>query len=823
MLQEIDYTRVNEYRPRISLCDPLKKTLSILKEAYEINQVTKLGNINNLSFRIPYNLEIQHKLVRNKNADLIKERLLIKIQKKTEFEYYVITQISDIMTDNEDYKEVTCESLAMQLSWRNIRGYSEISKTATEILTDILVGTGWSVGSVDSSFNQMRRSPTVDDDTVLGTVFKVAETFNALVVFNSINQTISFTKIDVVAPYEGLNVSFGRLLKNANKTEDMSEFCTRLKVFGKDGLTLSGITAAGSNYLENYSFYLFPFTQDVNGNVTKSSYYMSDSLASALVAYQKKSVAASGTLQGYLAQKVALQATKTSQENVLYGYKNELAIINDQLVVANANSQNNSTIIANKAAKEAQIAAQNSLIATTKSSINAVDSNILTLKNSLSIANNFTQAQVNEWQRGGYINERTYTNDLVDNETELLKLATAEFDKIREPKILLEIDIVDLFSVITEQKMWPKVRLGAQIKVYVEKLDINIKATIIQLEQNYESDTIKVTISNVQEFKDEDTQLLKKLYGSISAANTLTTEKYGWRDARVNVDAVNIKLSNPWDSSTVPVKGGYDETIEISHRGIIMTSPTDSNNMLILNHATLAISNDSGLNWQNSITPNGINATSIRVGELFGINATIGTGNNVFKMNQSGISLGNSTFSSAPFRVDMQGNLFSNSANITGTINATGGTLGNLTVTGTLSGGSIFGSQIVGSDIRTSNFSFPRVELKSSGNLINVMRDASNYLSFDPYASGAPAINFLDSGSVMASIKYVSSFGLMLASFGKMTLQASSGIDISSITNFPSWSNLFASSGSSGGGRTLATELGIINSRLAALEARPPI
>jgi hypothetical protein len=48
---------------------------------------------------------------------------------------------------------------------------------------------------------------------------------------------------------------------------------------------------------------------------------------------------------------------------------------------------------------------------------------------------------------------------------------------------------------------------------------------------------------------------------------------------------------------------------------------------------------------------------TITAGSLSGINITIGSGNEVFKVDQSGIYLGNATFGSAPFRVDMEGRM----------------------------------------------------------------------------------------------------------------------------------------------------------------------
>lgn len=75
----------------------------------------------------------------------------------------------------------------------------------------------------------------------------------------------------------------------------------------------------------------------------------------------------------------------------------------------------------------------------------------------------------------------------------------------------------------------------------------------------------------------------------------------------------------------------------------------------------------------------------------------IGQGDAVFIADANGIYLGDASYAGAPFRVDMSGNLYAESAQITGLINATSGTIGGFTI-GPLSlyGGTIKTSANVG-------------------------------------------------------------------------------------------------------------------------------
>jgi len=69
-------------------------------------------------------------------------------------------------------------------------------------------------------------------------------------------------------------------------------------------------------------------------------------------------------------------------------------------------------------------------------------------------------------------------------------------------------------------------------------------------------------------------------------------------------------------------------------------------------------------------------ATGTFTGALNGGTISIGSGNSIFKADSNGIYLGNSSFSSAPFKVTPQGILTANNANVSGSITASSGLIG---------------------------------------------------------------------------------------------------------------------------------------------------
>ena len=123
-------------------------------------------------------------------------------------------------------------------------------------------------------------------------------------------------------------------------------------------------------------------------------------------------------------------------------------------------------------------------------------------------------------------------------------------------------------------------------------------------------------------------------------------------------------------------------------------------------------------------------------GQLSGGTISIGSGNSIFKADSSGIYLGNSTFSSAPFRVTPQGGLVASNANITGTINAT---------SGNISGDLITGGTISGTSIDINNGAF---QVNSDGSLTATNADITGEINA---TSGSISGNLLVGGTISST------------------------------------------------------------------------
>jgi phage minor structural protein len=702
LIIDLDVTK-KLIRPKLMLAKPNKEIISPIPEFYDGKQTITLGKVNELNFNIPIEIDHKHKLTRNKNVDLIKEKFLIKFTKGTNYtEWYIVDKITRHMDEDKEYMSYQCFSLPYELSRKHIKDYSVVSKTATQVLTDALNETIWSISYMDANFDLKYRAFDVTTKSVLDFVFEIAEKYNALIIWDTNNRQVSFYDLDAIGSNKGLKVKYGKLLDNITYEENTDEIATRLKVFGRDGISINKLQPTGVNYLENYSHYLYPFSRDGLGVVITSSDYFSDSLSNSLLDYEELVESKQGEFDILLSDLTTLEGTLTTKENELFNLENELAVINDDLDTANANGTDNTLILADKSAKETEIDTKkaeiasieigitvdtsasvsgsvtftvdgstvvvslaagdttstvaskinttfNNLYPTYKSTVStnvtnikyysskaketitvsfvdtdstgvtltlttanfgienqiaAVDIDINTLKNSVAIENNFTVAELEEWNP--FIIVKEWANDNYTDEQELYDAGLEEFEKIRIPKIIAEIGIVNLLEILELQKSWEKLNIGDTIVIEHEKLGIDVTAKMMEFHFDYESGDISVVIANVKEIMNDKEKFMQEHYNSISSSTVFSQSKIKYDDAKATTDEVSNIINATWDAVARDIKAGNNNEIEISRRGLRVYDPNDPLNVLIIQNGVLALSNDSGNNWKTAITPSGI-------------------------------------------------------------------------------------------------------------------------------------------------------------------------------------------------------------------------
>ncbi|GAF07580.1 phage tail spike protein [Paenibacillus pini] len=273
----------------------------------------------------------------------------------------------------------------------------------------------------------------------------------------------------------------------------------------------------------------------------------------------------------------------------------------------------------------AQINSKNSEIDTIKNQIASTVSAINALGKLLRMESNLTVNQLIELNQ--FIIEQEMSDSNYTDAATLLEDGKKKFEKMREPKIVATISLVNFYEILTEKHNWDRLDIGDVITAEHEDLGIHIKANVTDIDFNYADATISVTISNVNELLSDEERFMKDHLKNISMSNSVNMNQYKWDDAKATADDVTKILNNTWDAVKRDITAGVNEDVSISRRGIIIRDPADANKLLIMQHGQIALSNDNGNSWKMAITPNGIYADRL-VGKILLGNKLIITDDN---------------------------------------------------------------------------------------------------------------------------------------------------------------------------------------------------
>lgn len=636
MFLNIDHNKPTK-KLKLHLAKPNKEIISIISEKYDDKVSVSLGGINELDFSIPYFVEDKDmNLVRNEHTDLIKEKMLIRANIDNRYEWFVVDDIDEDGGDNEKFT-VKCFSLGTELSNKLIDGIKEDGVSLKSISNKILENTHWKIGSIALKLEQARRSIELDETNGLDSIIQIAETYGAVLDWNTENRIINFLDIDKIGVYKGLSVDYGRLLKSITKKRTVDELTTRLHVYGAEDISIYEHNPSGTSYLEDFSYFMYPFERDTSRKVIRSSYYMSDSLCHALLD-QKQLVDNNSTELTSLRKQIADKQTeyiKSSSLTVQLGM--ELGIIRDKLDVAKAsgNAELQSSLTAEYNKKNAEFNSKKAISDSLNIEIKRLKESLEFKQYQISSSSTLTQSQIDELKL--FVIEKKWKDDRYIDSKELYDDAIEKFREIRQPKIVVEIDMENLLEIVEEQVYWDRLVLGDKIKVKYPYMNIDFMARIMAIEYDFSNKNIKVTISNSLNIGNEIDALADSLYKSNYVSSILTNNKYKWDKTEVIEDEVYKLINAEYDATKRKILAGINNSVEIGGRGIIVRNPDFPDEMVIMQSGVVALSKNNGDDWQTAITPNGVIAERIIGNLIIGRNLVMTNGSNSLYFDNDGM------------------------------------------------------------------------------------------------------------------------------------------------------------------------------------------
>jgi phage minor structural protein len=314
-------------KKRVSICNSKLQTIAHMPEAegifYTINDV----QLNELSFRVPLTIDdLSTGVVANPHIEKLQDRTIIKLAFNTDIEYFVITAFEDT---NDEYRNIQCYSLGYQLNDRFIKNYKsmdyvEIMNPTTGAMenkwmtspVNIQVALedalqrhrAWNVIDIDPDLMIIKRYFEFDSITPLEFVYQIAEKFNAIIEWHTQQQGFSVYHIDNYGQDRGFRITDENYIDSVVRKSSQDNFCTRLFLYGKDGITINEITSLGQSYIEDYSYFY---------NV------MSPELYTALTDYQSYVQSREGEFPALLTQLNTAQSEMSTLEFEMSTLKNK--------------------------------------------------------------------------------------------------------------------------------------------------------------------------------------------------------------------------------------------------------------------------------------------------------------------------------------------------------------------------------------------------------------------------------------------------------------------------------------------------------------------
>ena len=656
-------------KPILYLSKPDRTTIARLSEARQETETFNGGQLNELSFVLPLKYQTLEENKKNLHAEMVRERMIIKLKEKDSHKerFYVITGFNFDM-DNLTVT-VSCKSSGYTLSDIPIKSFTTIDNTHPDgldysswTLSEIIRATidrdedtPWRLGDVDVEFDLKRRE--FEFSGSLGElVVSVAEKFGAVPNYDDDNHLVHFREPKNLGRNRGLKISERNYMKSLTKDTNSDSMVTQLALYGKDGLTIHGVSPTGSPYIEDFSHFLYPYEEDEQGNILKSSYFMSDSLAKAMVAYNRKILSLTPTFDSLVSQLDDLMEEVAVQENMMADLDIELTQVQERIDIHLAlnNGQSNPDFEADKTRiLEAKNVIEQA-ISSLKSNISVLageDYHLLgfvptgelggeigRLKEQMLIRNNFTPSQIAE--RSHFIIRKEWTNDSIIEAKELLEEGRKQLKEMIKPNINLSLGLVDFLNMVETPDVHKEVYMWDEIRVEEPWNKKASTARITGMVKNYDTKELTFTITNVMDNNDGTNKFLQMLYQSSFAATVVNENKYKWDLSKENNGQINALINQNFDAVKKKVTGGVAGLTEFSARGVISRDYEDQNKYLVLQNGVMATTNNGGVTWGHAITPTGIVAERLYGKVIAGVNLTIEDEDGIFRIlgNKASIS-----------------------------------------------------------------------------------------------------------------------------------------------------------------------------------------
>jgi hypothetical protein len=566
-------------------------------EATQILNEIDLSGLKELKFLLPVTYFYNGIQTENERWSDIQTEMLIKYTDENDnIDWYKLKSTEDQHTDGRLTSNCQCKHISFDLGKKGNDKVIDITSTPTEILTEILKDTGWTLGTVDVALDaKVRTFQSEARSNVLEMLNKVAELFIGYLRFNG-DKSIDFVE-NIGNALGEVSFRYKKNLKGIRRTIDTTNLVTKLFVYGgEDENGTIGIESVNSvnkqPFIQNFSYFIESGLMPASSTPTINQ-YNSNMLAVNTNIQNTQSLIS--TEQTSIITKQAQIETKKIQVNSITQL---IAEIDNKLPVYAVGSTEYTNLTNEKTVYNSQKTTLQGEITTLEGEIATHNTNITTYTATLNgyISDKNDIESTFKTALGDFIFEGEFQDSsyVSATPTELYTDAVTLLEKACYPTISYSMSILDL-SKLTGHSL-ESFSLGDRIFVYDELLKINTSLKISKIVRNLDKpqDT-QIEISNINTpFQD----LFKSM---ISSTTTLQKQKDTWNRSGTAINpGGNINetaLQNTLNNSNVNIPMGTNNSGSTGSSGLVYSYVSNSSQKLRIDGGNIYVSIDNGVTW----------------------------------------------------------------------------------------------------------------------------------------------------------------------------------------------------------------------------------
>ena len=478
---------------------------------------------------------------------LIKEERLICLNGT---EYFVI-KINNFRS-SENQLTVTAYSLEYKLGKIDIKvediAFSLMSSGDNIYnLNDYMYSeTGWKFGYIDDGVrydinnevktDKLRLFSSVDKRWYDFLMEDIAEAFNCLVVFDTLNKIVLLYDVNTVAENVQIYLSSDNYIKSLERSSSTNDIVTRMNLIGNEEMDIIGSVVTGYPYIENYSYFI-------------ENEEMSSELMYALNKYNEMVAIRQPIWENLVNLKYEKLETCANKKNELYIIYEEIRALKSikESYALNNDAENEALIMAQITEKidkqiilEIEIKNLEEELVQIQESIDNI--NLLCKRETATDQDGkliFTTKTLDELKE--FIYCETYSNDSFLDVKDLISAGERELNFSCFPSVSYTLDIKNFMSRIMSKSFrlqWQgDIGLGDIVILYDEDLNKEVFLYLtdyVQRPNDDEDNSLEITLSN-KKYKDKNIRTIadKLKEGSIAMKN-LRMKSYVFNDLKYN-------------------------------------------------------------------------------------------------------------------------------------------------------------------------------------------------------------------------------------------------------------------------------------------------